>query len=206
MITSCGGEPMNVLLQTLEVTPEDLLQMGHGPRVELVNGRLVRKAMGQESDFVALNLGALLKSYSSEGQKGQPFGQGSGYQVFPHEPQRVRYPDVSFIRVERMPPEGPARGHCRVAPDFVAEVVSPNDLVEDLFARIEDFLRAGTRVVWVINPSTRSVVFWCADGTGGWRREGGQLNGEDAMPGFTCQVADLFRGLAPPQQVEPDEV
>jgi Uma2 family endonuclease len=188
---------MNVLLQR-EYTPDDLLQMGHGPRYELVNGRLVEKAMGQESDAVGINLITRLTAYSEGFAKGRTFGPNASYQIFPHDPRRVRYPDVSFIRRERMPPTGPARGHCRVVPDLAVEVVSPNDTAEEIRERVADYLRVGTQMVWVIYPNVRAVDVYRADGSGGWRAEGQELDGGEVLPGFVCAVADLFAGIGPP--------
>jgi Uma2 family endonuclease len=193
---------MDALLQPRYI-PDDLLRMGHGPRYELVNGRLVEKAMGQESDSVGVNLITLLADYAADFTKGRPFGPNTGYQVFPHEPRRVRYPDVSFLRRERMPGGGVARGHCRVTPDLAVEVVSPNDTAEEIDGRVKDFLRAGTPLVWVIYPDTRSVDIFRGDGTGGWRLEDQELTGDDVLPGFACKVAELFRGLPAPSEVAP---
>ena len=65
--------------------------------------------------------------------------QGS-YQAFPDDPDKVRIPDVSFTRRERLPIDGPAEGHARVAPDLVVEdepMSTPLDLPEDLFVCID---------------------------------------------------------------------
>jgi Uma2 family endonuclease len=126
---------------------------------------------------------------------GKVYGADNGYQVFAFAPRRVRYPDLSFIRRERLSPDGPARGHCRIVPDLVCEVVSPNDGAEEIAARVTDFLRAGTRLVWVIFPDARRVDVYRADGSGGWRLEGQELEGEEVVPGFRVPVAAMFRDL-----------
>jgi Uma2 family endonuclease len=186
---------MNALRQ-VEYTPEDLLRMEHGPRYELVDGQLVEKAMGQEASRVEVRLIRYLDEYA-EANGGGAFSSSCGYQIFPHEPRRVRYPDASFIRAERLPAGGLLRGHSRTVPDLAVEVVSPNDTAEEIDARVKDFLRVGAPLVWVAYPATRSVDIFRGDGTGGWRAEGQELSGEDVLPGFTCRVADLFRGIVP---------
>jgi Uma2 family endonuclease len=187
---------MTVLLKS-EYTPEDLLEMEHGPRYELVNGRLVEKVMGAEAAWVEARLTRYLDGYGDRTGVGGAFGSTCGYHVFPHEPKRVRYPDVSFIRAERLPAEGLSRGHSRIFPDLAVEVASPNDKAEDIDGRVKDFLRAGTPLVWVVYPATRSVDIFRGDGTGGWRTEDQELTGDDVLPGFSCRLADLFRGLTP---------
>jgi Uma2 family endonuclease len=131
------------------------------------------------------------------------FDSNASYQAFPHEPRRVRYPDLSFIRRERVPVERMDRGHCRVAPDLAVEVVSPNDMAPEIDARVKDYLRAGTPLVWVVYPDTRSVDIFRGDGTGGWRLDDQELTGDDVLPGFACKVAELFRGLPAPSESAP---
>lgn len=194
---------MNALRQ-VEYTPEDLLRMEHGPRYELVDGRLVEKAMGQEASRVGARVVRYLDEYAESSGAGGAFESSCGYQIFPHEPRRVRYPDASFIRGERLPAEGLLRGHSRITPDLAVEVVSPNDTAEEIDGRVKDYLRVGTPLVWVVYPATRSVDIFRGDGTGGWRVEDQELSGEGVLPGFTCRVADLFRGITP-QPAAPSE-
>jgi Uma2 family endonuclease len=196
---------MSAALQSPPITPENLLVLEQDRIHELVHGRLVEKGMGQESDYVGIRLITLLAIFALPAKLGEVFGPHCGYQAFPHEPTRVRYPDVSFIRTERMPPGGPAPGHCRVAPDLAVEVNSPNDKSSVTTLRVEDYLRAGTRLVWVVDPPTRTVQVFRPDGSAARRTLGQELSGEDAVPGFTCAVDELFRGLATPRQLEPDE-
>ena len=55
-----------------------------------------------------------------------------------------------------------------------------------------EYLRAGVRVVWVVNPQTRVVRVHRADGTSAWLTEGDELSGDDVLPGFHCRVSALF--------------
>jgi Uma2 family endonuclease len=96
-----------------------------------------------------------------------------------------------------MPPEEEPQGHCRIAPDLVAEVVSPNDLIYEVAARVAEYLGAGVRLVWVVNPADRTVQVHRQGGTGTILREADELAGEEVLPGFRCQVGELF--LAPGQ-------
>ena len=78
------------------------------------------------------------------------------------------------------------------------EVLSPNDRDYETDQKIEDFLRAGVRLVWVINPETRTVLIYRADGTISGLREQDELSGEDVVQGFRCRVGDLFLPPPPP--------
>jgi Uma2 family endonuclease len=55
-----------------------------------------------------------------------------------------------------------------------------------------DYLEAGSRLVWVIAPATRTATVHRADGSARLCREGEHLGGEDVLPGLAIPLADLF--------------
>ena len=175
--------------------PEDLLEMEAGHRFDLVNGQLVERNMGAKSALVGLNATTLLNNHARPKNLGLVFPDGCGYQAFPDEPQRVRYPDGSFIRHGRLPGDKAPEGHVRIPPDLMIEVVSPNDAAWEVDQRVDDFLRAGTRLVWVIYPDTRTVLVLRQGGSSARLGANDQLSGEDVLPGFACSVAELFVGI-----------
>jgi hypothetical protein len=71
-------------------------------------------------------------------------------------------------------------------------VISPNDLAEDLFGKIHDFLDAGVGLIWVASPDKGDVFVFRADRTASLLRRGDILDGGDALPAFRCPVDDLF--------------
>jgi Uma2 family endonuclease len=173
-------------------TPEDLLAMPDGDRYELVNGELVERDMGWMSGVIGGQLQGFLWAFNRANRLGWLASGESSYQCFPDAPNRVRKPDVSFIRKERLPSAEVPQGHCPIVPDLVAEVVSPNDFYYEVEVKVDEYLRAGVRLVWVLNPATRSVRVHRADGTVTDLDESGELSGEDVVPGFRCPVSDLF--------------
>src|SRR5262249_26416334 len=109
------------------------------------------------------------------------------------KPGQVRRPDVSFIARDRLPSEEHwSDGYITIAPDLAVEVTSPTDEVYDLEEKIEEDLRAGVRLIWGIHPEVRAIQVIRADGTGLRVRSGGELSGEDVIPGFRCSVDALF--------------
>src|SRR5687767_15509775 len=120
-------------------TAEDLLTMPDGDLYELVDGQLVERDMGTVSCWVAGQIIGLLFAYTKQTQAGWVFPADNSYQCFPSRPNKVRKPDVSFIRTGRLPNEELPRGHCRIAPDLVVEVISPNDLYSDVIRKVLEF-------------------------------------------------------------------
>ncbi|HEU4754238.1 MAG TPA: Uma2 family endonuclease, partial [Armatimonadota bacterium] len=107
-------------------------------------------------------------------------------------PRDVRRPDVSFIARGRLPGEQLPKGHATVAPDLAVEVISPNDLFYEVEAKIGEYLEAGVRVVWIVNPQERSLHVYQGDGSTARLQETDTVSGEDVLPGFTCEVGSLF--------------
>ncbi|HTU91315.1 MAG TPA: Uma2 family endonuclease [Gemmataceae bacterium] len=165
-------------------------------RFEWVDGRLKEKAlMGSKANRIATILARLLDTHAATHRLGWGFTGGCGYQSFPHEARRVRYPDLSFVARGRLPDDQIPDGHMRVAPDLEVEVVSPNELAEETEARVADYLAVGVKLLWIIYPSTRSIWILHRDGTAIRLTEAQELSGEDVVPGFTCPIRTLFTDL-----------
>lgn len=173
-------------------TPDDLLSMPDGESYELVDGELVERKMGWKSSWVGGKLHHALSSYCDSTPLGLLAPADASYQCFAKDPGMVRKPDVSFIRAERVPPEEELEGHCRIVPDLVAEVVSPNDSYSEVEEKVDEYLEAGVRLVWVLDPSTRSIRVHRQNGTVADLRESEELDGEEVLPGFRCKVGGLF--------------
>jgi len=192
---------MNILAKP-EYTPEDLLALPDRDKVyELVDGQLVEKPMGFRSSRIAGRLCQTLANYCDVKRLGWVLPQETSYQCFPSAPNRVRKPDGSFIRRERLPLDQEPEGHCRLAPDLAIEVSSPNDEFDDLEERVSEYLTVGVRLVWVVSPVGQRVFVHRAAGPGAILRADDELSGEDVLPGFRCPVRDLF---LPPPGVGPD--
>ncbi len=102
------------------------------------------------------------------------------------------------------------QGFIEGPPDLAVEVVSPNDTAREVAAKVNDYLKAGTPLVWVIRPAERTVTVHRrpggadgADGTDGAvgpvgaeearvLGEGDVLDGGDVLPGFAVAVGRFF--------------
>ena len=81
-------------------------------------------------------------------------------------------------------------GH--LAPDLAVEIVSPSNTASEIIDKTADYLDAGTRLVWVIEPSRRSVTIYRSRSEIRLLREGDALEGYDVLPGFSVPVAEVF--------------
>lgn len=183
---------MNLRIDREITRPEDLDLIVDGDLYEFVHGMPVEKSMGAEYDAIAFNLGVLLSEVVRQHDLGRLFVGTTGFRCFPHDPKLLRKPDVAFVAKNRLPGGKPPKGDFRIAPDLAVEVVSPNDLWEDLEEKIQDYHQAKVPLIWVVSPGSKVVLIRRADGSCAEVGVTGELSGETVIPGFTCKVADLF--------------
>jgi len=183
---------MSALLERTECTPEQLLAIPDGERYELVNGRLAERTMSLLSSIVGSEILGLLRNFVHEHRLGWTANSDCGYQCFPWAPNQVRRPDASFIARERLSADQLEVGYVPIPPDLAVEVVSPNDLFSEVVTKVEEYLRAGVRLVWVIDPTSRSVYVYEANNALLRVREEEELSGGQVLPGFRCTVGQLF--------------
>lgn len=164
--------------------PED------GRKRELVRGEVVEvPTPGGPHNVIASRLHRLLSNFVDE-QLGFVFTDNMGY-VLSVSDATYRVPDVSFVADERIPPEGvPAVWYA--PPDLAAEVVSPSDRTRDVEDKVQDYLAAGVRLVWVFWPDTQTVTVHAPDTEPRPLTADDILDGGDVLPGFAVPVATLF--------------
>ena len=174
------------------VTTDQLAAMPNRKDFELVDGQLVERHMGNKSSWVAMQIARLLADYVDEHNLGWVFVFEAGFRLDPNRPNTLRKPDVSFVRFGRLPNEEPADAYDHLAPDWAIEVLSPGETALELEEKIEEYLKAGMRLVWVINPDLKVVKVHVSGRPIEEFRSGDELTGGDVMPGFRCSVSTLF--------------
>src|SRR5688572_23891813 len=149
-----------------------------GKSTELVRGRLiVREPPGAYHGHVAGKLFFLLGQYVYPRNLGWLFSQDTGFRIASN-PDTVRAPDVAFTSRERIPVLQ-RRGYGAFAPELVAEVLSPDDRPGEVLSKVGDWLAAGVRLVYVIDPDRREARVFRADGSLTVVGESDALDGED---------------------------
>ncbi|MYB59167.1 MAG: hypothetical protein F4X51_22560 [Gemmatimonadetes bacterium] len=89
----------------------------------------------------------------------------------------------AFIRIH-LPVSG--------APDLAVEVISPNDRAVEVEDRASDWLRAGAKMVIVLNPKTRTATIYRGFDDIRMLTEGDKIDGGDVVPGWQLPLADVF--------------
>jgi Uma2 family endonuclease len=111
-------------------------------------------------------------------------------------PGLVRLPDVAFASWDRIPgrrvPKEPIAGF---APDLAIEVLSESNTPGEMARKCREYFEAGVRLVWLIDPATRTATVYTAPDRSTHFSEAETLDGGDVLPGFVLPLRDCFSAL-----------
>ena len=100
----------------------------------------------------------------------------------PHGRDTVRGLDIAFVSKARVP-DPMEYAWYEMGPDLAVEVISPNNMAGDIHLKVLQLLNAGTRLIWLIYPESRTLVAHTASGAT-TLYETDTLSGGDVLPGF----------------------
>jgi len=145
---------------------------------------------GFEHGLIVSRVNAQLENFVEQQALGVVTGAETGFHIS-RNPDTVRAPDVGFVSAERVS-EPPTKGFFQGAPDLAVEVLSPNDRASELLAKVQDWLGAGCRAVWVIDPATQTVSVYALPNEITVYNLSDELTGGDVLPGFSVPIARIF--------------
>lgn len=178
------------------MTAEEFCDWVHQPEqddkwFELVRGEVIElPPTTKPHGVVCANIGHIVGNFV--------FAQGRGYLtcndsgvILERDPDTMRGPDVAYYEdantfAELHPKYG------EVPPRVAIEVLSPNDKANKVLRKINDYLRCGVGLVWVLDPEIRTVTVHQPGKSQVELMQDQELSGEDVLPGFRCRVADFF--------------
>ena len=175
------------------MTPKTLLSFedfaalpDDGTKHELNEGVLVTMPPPKHRHGVCqARLAAALLNFASSRDLGDVATE-SGYRL---PPDTVRAPDVSFVSKARL--QNPDE-YFEGAPDLAVEIVSPGDDASDLRQKIQQYLDAGTSIVWVIYPRSRQIEIHTPGKTIRTLSVEDTLEAPDFLPGFELPVRAIL--------------
>lgn len=179
--------------KTQLVTADELLLMPRGRfRYELVEGELkTMSPAGSEHGALVINISLIVGLHVKTNALGICFGAETGFKLA-SDPDTVLAPDLAFVRRERVPAGGLTKKFWPGAPDLAVEIMSPGDTPAEARKKAVDWLAAGARMVWVVDPKRRTVTVHRSPGDVATLGEGDELDGGEVVPGFRCKVAEIF--------------
>ncbi len=179
-------------------TIDEFWEIAHRPendekRMELVEGVIYEMPpAGGEHGEIAANLLITIGTHIRQHELDHVTAAETGYILFTNDDGKdiVRAPDVGYISDERMPDRLPPK-YIPLPPDLAIEIVSPNDGAEDIERKINEYLRAGVRMIVFVYPATRSVNVY--KGSQSVRLSGDDMiDFDDVLPGFSLRGNEMF--------------
>ena len=180
-------QPHMTMAADLYTLPSD------GHRYELIHGVLqMMSPSGARHGRIAAQLAHLLKTHVDSGQLGIVFAAETGF-LIQTEPDTVLAPDVAFVSRANYETIENDTQYIPLAPEFVAEVLSPSDRYGRVEAKALLWLEAGTKLVIVVDPENEPVhAYWSKKRIEVFERTE-TIDCNDAVASWTLVVDDIFR-------------
>ena len=171
-------------------TADELRRLPDGWRYEIDEGELlIIPPAGFEHGRVQIRVGRLLDVFASRADIGEVIGGEAGFRL-QAGPETLRAADVAFISTQRLARITDRKGFPNVPPDLAVEVHDPSE--PNLQRKIGQYLAAGVRAVWVIDPDKRSLTRYAPNEAPRTWTDPQALIEEPVLPGFSCRLADIF--------------
>jgi len=168
------------------MTPEEFLE-NDVPGYEYAKGELIPMSPAtRRHGKISISIIRHLDRYVYENGLGELYTAETIFQVG----DRMMKPDVAFVSTDHLDVDEDAT--FPIPPDLAIEVVSPSDAHSRVVRKALDYLGAGTRLVWVLDPVSKTVTVYRSESDIEILTREATLTGEDVVPGFTCPVAQLF--------------
>ena len=145
---------------------------------------------GFQHGLIASRIFTRLSSFAKERSLGMVLGAKTGFQIA-RDPDTVRTADVVLIRSDRIPHER-TTDYFQGPPDLAVEVVSPTDRAGDLLTKVQDWLAAGCRAVWVVDPTSQTISVYRGSHETALLTVADELTDENLLPGFRLPVTEIF--------------
>ncbi|MFO0825769.1 MAG: Uma2 family endonuclease [Gemmataceae bacterium] len=169
---------------------EQMPDPADGSKLELVRGEVIAMSPPKARHGICCSaIGWILQNFVKPKRLGWVTTNNAGV-VLKRDPDTARGPDVAFWSISRQPqmPEG----YFLIPPDIAVEVLPSDDRRADVREKIKDYVSSGVRLVWLVDPETKTVLVYQGTMRGTEVGDDDLLDGGDVLPGFSCLVADFF--------------
>ncbi len=175
-----------------DVTVDELERLSLPYPAELYNGKVMYKMANLAHGIIQSLIGARISIYLEKNRIGYAMSE-TNFRLWQDRPRESRIPDIAFIKKERLPEDlyrFPA-----LAPDLAVEIISPDDSFFKVMEKVDEYLSAGTQLVWLVIPNTREVLVCTAERKYSVRDS---LTAPGLLPGFELPVDEIFEALPAP--------
>ncbi len=179
------------------VTLEEYAVLPKHPRYELVKGVLIELMVASdEHEETVMLVGHHMLGHTRPRGLGKVYGSNRGYVTGPDSPATSRMPDVSFVSNAPLVHPDLAGMLYNGAPDLAVEILSDSNTPAEIAQKIDEYLGAGGKAVWVIDIDARTLTVHTAGAPAATLTDADTVDGGDYLTGFACAVADMLPARA----------
>lgn len=178
------------------VTIEEFYEKAmEGFRGELVRGEL-KETMPTSilHGIIAGRIAVIIGFFLMQNKIGEVLTAETGFRLFVNE-RTVRVPDVAFLSNEKLAEIEDFSKFFNGTPDLAVEVISPSESYDEVQGKLEDYLAAGVKIVWIVRPKQKSVTVYNSLFDFKTFQEDEEISGGEVLPDFKCRLQDIFGNL-----------
>jgi len=163
---------------------------------EVVDGERKEKNVGTRQNLIASRLDRMIGRFDAEERLGHPVTENLF--VLDAGSDLQRRPDFAFISRERWSDLPPNSNAWDVVPDWMVEIVSPSNSADEVIDKVDEYFRAGTRLVWVIFPGAQQVYVYTSPTEVTVHKSTDELTAAPVLPSLRFAAHTLFDGISVP--------
>jgi Uma2 family endonuclease len=155
-------------------------------------GELVVVALtGGETGRRNMKLSARLENWSDRTQLGVAFDSSTGFRL---PDGSIRSPDAAWVVLERWQKLTPEqrKKYVPLCPDFLVELKSASDELEDVRAKMEEYLANGLQLGWLLNPENQTVEVYRPNLAVEVLQQPTSISGAPVLPEFVLDLAGIL--------------
>jgi Uma2 family endonuclease len=191
MTTAIASPPRTKVMTVDEFTEWCSRPENADRRFELVRGKVVEVPPPTKiHGVVSANIAGHIWIYAR--QNGGYITTNDAGTLLERDPDTLRGPDVAyFTDAYTFKDLHPKYGEH--PPVLAVEVLSPNDRINRVLSKIDDYINNGVRQVWLVDPEDKSVRVFRPKQDAVTLSVDREIDGGDALPGFRCPLSEFFR-------------
>jgi Uma2 family endonuclease len=178
-------------------TTEELLALpDDGVERELIDGELKEREMTRRNpthSFVEANATSIVRNWSLSRPepRGRVLSGEAGFRIR-RNPDTTVGIDVAYIDAATVAAIVKGSALIEGPPVLAVEILSPSDKIEDILAKVESYLAAGTKIVWLLEPVFETVTVYRPDAPPMMLTGTQEVTAEPHLPGFKCVAKEFF--------------
>jgi Uma2 family endonuclease len=185
------------LNSVIQLTREQFYQIcGENPDLKLERNAagelIIMSPTGGETGRSNSNVNAQVWFWNDQNQLGEVFDSSTGF-TLPNGADRS--PDVAWVEKSRWDTlnKEQKEKYIPLCPDFVIEILSPNDSLPKTQHKMPEYINNGCRLGWLINRKKQEVEIYRPQQDVEIIKSPQTLLGENVLPGFVLNLQKIWQ-------------